>query len=171
MQMVEQWKQIPGWEAFEISDMGGVRRAGSGKRLKTHINDKGYPTAHLRMDGREKQLPVHVAILLAFVGPKPTPEHQGAHGDGVRANSILSNLRWATPKENTADMKKHGTQTAGEAHHTAVFSASDLAQVFPLHKEGKSYSEIGAIIGCSAAHVRHILRGERRLDAQEALAS
>ena len=165
--MIEEWRPIPGWEIYEVSNLGGVRRTASGKLLKTHINDKGYPTAHLRAGGREKQMPLHVAILTAFVGPKPTPAHQGAHDDGIRANSTLSNLRWATPKENTADMKRHGTQTSGENHHTAVFSAVQLAKIFHLKESGKSHREISIEVGCSPTHVGHVIRGERRLDAAD----
>ena len=125
---IEEWRLIPGWESYEVSTLGKVRRADTGKCLKTHLNDKGYPVAHLRMLGREKQIPVHTAMLTAFVGPKP-PNQQAAHGDGNRARSILSNLRWATVRENAADRRLHGTQLFGEKSPNAILTEVQVREI------------------------------------------
>ena len=55
---------------------------------------------------------VHQLVLEAFVGPRPA-RHQAAHGDGNPLNNTLANLRWATPKENEADKRLHGTLPVG----------------------------------------------------------
>jgi hypothetical protein len=76
--------------------------------LKPTPTSSGYQSIKLRGRGRY----VHRLMLEAFVGPCPTG-HQAAHCDGDRHNNVLTNLRWATRKENEADKLRHGTHQYG----------------------------------------------------------
>jgi hypothetical protein len=69
----------------------------------------GYRSAKL---GRAAQVYVHHLVLEAFVGPRPAGR-QAAHGDGDKANNVVTNLRWATRKENEGDKVRHGTKVFG----------------------------------------------------------
>jgi hypothetical protein len=123
--MTEIWRPIAGRDGYEVSDLGRVRsvdrvlarrlRSGrivyanlKGRELKRHKLRHGYLRARLG----QGQACVHQLVLEAFVGPRPAG-HQAAHGDGNPGNNVLSNLRWATPKENAADMLVHGTRLFG----------------------------------------------------------
>jgi transposase-like protein len=123
--MNENWRPIPGRDGYEVSDLGRVRsvdRIGTrrlrdgrtvlanlkGRLLKRHVLGTGYLLVRLG----QGQAYVHHLVLEAFVGPRPAG-HQAAHGDGDRRNASLANLRWATPKENAADMLLHGTRLFG----------------------------------------------------------
>ena len=50
---------------------------------------------------------VHRLVLEAFV--EPANGRVCRHLDGTRTNNALSNLKWGTAKENSADAKNHGT--------------------------------------------------------------
>lgn len=158
------WKMIPGWEIYEVSIDGGVRRrAGSpktpnGRLLKGHKDKDGYPFVHLRMDGKAKHMGIHIAILLAFVGPKPTARHQSAHRDGIISNSVLSNLRWATPKENCADRSAHGRHPRGEDHVNCKLQDADIAEILSL---SGSCALIARKFSCSAELIRRVRIGRR----------
>jgi hypothetical protein len=56
-----------------------------------------------------------VMCELAY-GPAPSPRHQVAHSCGKGHEGCVNprHLRWATPKENSADMVLHGTALRGE---------------------------------------------------------
>jgi hypothetical protein len=129
----EQWLPVVGWETtYEVSDLGRVRsvaRTGVHGREKAHYFPSrvlkqiastagGYLVVNLTDNAdptkprRRIQLPVHKAVLEAFVGPRP-PGMQACHGDGDRRNAALANLRWDTASANAADRTKHGTSTAG----------------------------------------------------------
>ncbi len=64
---------------------------------------------------------IHALVLEAFVGPRPTGQ-QGAHGNGCSFDNRLTNLRWATPKENANDKEAHGSLLRGGSAGKAVLS-------------------------------------------------
>jgi hypothetical protein len=72
------------------------------KELKTHIrSDKNsrYYCVHLHKDGKQTTLSLHRLLALHFI---PNPENKPTvdHIDRNKLNNDLSNLRWATTKEN-----------------------------------------------------------------------
>ena len=97
--MREEWRAVPGYEAYEVSSLGHVKR---GERiLATHPNvPGGYLRAMVTHDKKKKHLYVHRLVAMAFIG-----EGSGEvdHIDGNKLNNRVDNLRWVTPSEN----KKH----------------------------------------------------------------
>jgi hypothetical protein len=123
--MNEIWRPIPGRNGYEVSDLGRVRsvdrvvaktsRSGSivlarlkGRVLRLSTAGSDY----LFVSFSRGRAYVHHLVLEAFVGPRPAG-YQAAHGDGNPINNTLANLRWATPKENEADKRMHGTLPVG----------------------------------------------------------
>ena len=53
---------------------------------------------------------VHNMVAEAFIGPRPTPNHSVDHADRDRSNNSLSNLSWATKKQQVANQKKRAAQ-------------------------------------------------------------
>jgi hypothetical protein len=109
MSSSERWRPIPGYERlYEVSDLGrvfGIKRG----RLITGTLLGEYRAVHLSKNGVARWELVHRLVLLAFVGPAPEGL-EACHADGSRDNNALTNLRWATPKENAADRIRHGRQ-------------------------------------------------------------
>jgi len=118
----EAWRPIPGWEGFyEVSDQGRVKscaRSVPGRPgrminrreriLTPSCTADGYLVVALSRDNARFYMRVHRAVLLAFVGPCPVGT-EACHGDGVRHNNMLANLRWDTRSANTLDKVAHGT--------------------------------------------------------------
>lgn len=111
-----EWRCIPGWPSYEISENGVIRRTvgykgyPAGYVLTCKLDRYGYYHVGLRRDGSRHWFTVHRLVALAFIGRAPSAKHQVAHNDGVRTNNHYSNLRWATSKQNIADRVKHGNQ-------------------------------------------------------------
>ena len=133
---IEQWKQIDGFPGYEVSSHGNVRSWLSGSSeplvLKTRLSN-GYPHLNLSFDGHKKTVSVHRLVARAFHGDPPTSGHQVAHNDGNRTNNHATNLRWATPKENTQDKLAHGTAAIGTCQ-MARLSDSDIEEIKTLHR-------------------------------------
>ena len=142
---IEMWRDIPGFGGvYQASTHGRIRRlprrlrTRGGVRLtetvilankKPHKTTGYYSTILVDEAGRQVRKPLHWFICLTFHGPMPSPRHQVAHGDGCRTNNHYRNLRWATPKENSADRVLHGTQVSGRKHPCAKLTDEDVRYI------------------------------------------
>lgn len=121
IQPEEKWLPIPGHEGeYEVSNTGRVRRLVSRDKgvkpgiLKRTRRPDGYYSVGLH---GENWL-VHRLVLTAFVGPASSSMH-GAHLSGDKSDNRLLNLVWATPSENAAHRRIHGTDFVGERNPQA----------------------------------------------------
>ena len=126
----EQWRPVIGFEgAYEVSDLGRVRsldrriicRNGTSFRRRgvvlnpsEHTPGGGYrqvklPNPESPNPRAQRAVFVHTLVLTAFVGPRPSPEIEVRHLNGVRSDNRLSNLAWGTASENAYDRVRHGT--------------------------------------------------------------
>lgn len=128
--MTEQWRPVPGYEGlYEVSDEGRVKRlarATEGRpgvvmhfpeeMVEGTVTGFGYHRFFLTRDGRRKSEFGHVLVLSAFVGPRPA-EMEACHGNGVRLDNRLVNLRWDTRSGNQKDAVQHGTHASTSRTH------------------------------------------------------
>lgn len=183
--MTEQWKDIAGFEGYyQVSDMGNVRsldrmvnhaRGGTalkkGKSLTKTKIWSGYEKVCLAKNGRPFSRSVHSLVCESFHGPRPTSNHQVSHGNGVRNDNRASNLRWATPKENNADMLKHGTRLSGfdwvpvdkrprgESHGCAKLTEPQVVEARKIADEfGIGKHRMARLLGITPTAASYILR-------------
>ena len=154
----ERWLAIAGYEGFyEVSDQGRIRtsyrRPGTGEF--GHKHNTGYLGRKLCKDGRVQFRFVHQLVLEAFVGPRPNAA-QAAHSNGVRTDNRLSNLRWATAKENAADRERHGNTARGERHGNAVLTEDDVQHI---RRSTKTHVAVAKELGVCRSLVGYVRRG------------
>lgn len=148
---MEEWKTIPGYAPYEASTLGRIRR---GERVLNGFLDKnGYWRISVAI-GKVKQIPVHTLILFAFVGPRPTPAHTVAHGDGIKTNNTPGNLRWATMPEQYQDRIRHGTHVSAERHPRRKLTLEQVEFIRANYRARDK--EFG---GCALAKKFNISRG------------
>jgi hypothetical protein len=123
--------------------------------LRPSIGAQGYFVVNLSWQGTVTQKAVHVLITLAFHGSKPSPEHQVAHADGDKLNNRPANLRWATSKQNSADMVRHGRSTQGERHGYHRLNEADILSI-RARKRPLSYKGVGREYGVSPGCIQAI---------------
>ena len=163
--MVEEWRTVENYPAYEVSNFGNVRRtipSSRGGRCKPgrylgYTTRYGYKSVNLCKDGKYWPYAIHRLVALAFIGEPPTPRHQIAHGDGTRTNNRADNLRWATPHENSLDRAIHGTQQRGERVGTSKLSERQAIEIL---KSDKPQTELSQIYGVSSRTVGLIKRGK-----------
>jgi hypothetical protein len=119
--MEEIWKDVIGYEGiYLISSFGRLfskervikrNKKGDYIQKEKYINGTlyhGYLKTTLRKNGGKKDKFIHSLVAEAFLGIKPK-NMDVCHGDGVRTNNKLENLRYGTRSDNVIDSIKHGT--------------------------------------------------------------
>ena len=156
----EQWRPIPGFSAYEVSDRGRVRsRKYSQPRVMKARPVKGYRAICLRRDNRSHYLRIARLVLETFVAPAPEG-HEAAHLDGTKTNDALHNLAGVTHQENVEHKRWHGTQTSGECHSQAKLSQVEVDDMKRLRAEGERVSVLARRFGIHEATVYSLLAGK-----------
>lgn len=138
----DNFKPISGYEGlYEINEFGEVRsiersftianRFGALVEIKVHrkilkeIKSGRYARVTFSVKQKMKSFSVHRLVALAFI-PNPYNKPCVNHKDGNRLNNHVSNLEWATYKENTIhawdnnlmDRSKYGKNLIGKMPQT-----------------------------------------------------
>lgn len=106
----EEWRALPGYEGYEVSNFGRVRSYKKYKRpviLRQKQKDGYRFVCLVGRDGTSPYRPVHHLVLETFVGPRPTGM-ETRHLNDVGIDNRLENLRWGTKTENQADRERNG---------------------------------------------------------------
>ena len=167
----EQWKEIPGFPGYEVSDHGKIRSyrkyLGNNKWEINHKpqrilkpapsrSGKGYLFVRLSCDGAIHYLSVHTAVLIAFDGLPPA-KMQCRHLDGNRLNNHYPNLSWGTPSQNGFDRSAHGTRAMGESHPSAKLTVNQVLEIRHLSSTGSTQNELIKLYGISQSVISNII--------------
>ncbi len=174
MKQQEQWKPIPGYDGYEVSDQGRVRsfwkQAGrpqdggwvlmdNPQRMMSTRGRRGsrdYPTVCIK--GVYEY--VHRLVMLAFVGPCP----EGlvvCHNDDNPKNNRLENLRYDTQQANVDDAVASGSMGPGRKRQLENWQ---IIQMRRLAANGASGSELAKQFGVSRRTVSRICNGHVHTD-------
>ena len=175
--MIEIWKAIPGFEgSYEVSNLGNARslpreivatnRWGGvnvytrpSRPLRPYVNTArgGYRYVNLNVDGQQNMRRVARLVASAFLGPPPEGMHV-CHNNGTPTDDRVENLRYGTPKENSADTDRHGRRQKGATHHQVRITEADARRI----KYGSEPSDaLAEELGVHVGHIDNIRRGHR----------
>ena len=175
-QSTVKYRKIKGFPGYRVGDDGSVwscrKQIGLGpgkgtrgivgtvwRKLRPGIGTSGHRFVVL-FPGKHMKL-VHRLVLEAFVGPCP-PGMQGRHFPKRNpGNNRLSNLRWGTPAQNSADRYVHGTIPLGVKHGNAKLTARRVRSIRRLWLQGHlTQEQIGARYGVTKGAVRLVVLGK-----------
>lgn len=111
--ITEEWRAIPNYEEYEVSNLGRVKRlaydkpvcGGSLQHCKERIlalqsRKHGYQAVMLSKNSKVKSFLVHRLVAFAFIpNPKNLPHIN--HKDENPSNNHVSNLEWCNQKYNS----------------------------------------------------------------------
>lgn len=108
--MKEIWRDIEGYEGYQVSSLGRVKlldyRQTGKERIMKAGNKKGYLRIGLCKDGKQKFYRVHRLVATAFI-PNPDNLPQVNHKDENKTNNRVENLEWCSAEYNS----NYGTRT------------------------------------------------------------
>lgn len=107
---MEEWRDIEGYEGmYQVSTLGRVRSLDrvlgnnhfqQGRMCKLRLKKGGYISVQLCKNSKHHEKNVHRLVAQAFI-PNPDNKPTVNHIDEDKTNNAVSNLEWATHKENT----------------------------------------------------------------------
>ena len=106
----EVWKPVPGFECYEASSFGEIRRKRTNHRIKFLQFSKqptGYLVVTLSCCGNRKVQNVHRWIAQTFL-PNPNNLPEVDHINNIRDDNKVSNLRWVDRSTNIRKSKEKG---------------------------------------------------------------
>lgn len=127
--VIEEWRDVVGFDDYEVSNLGRVRswrrRSWNATKpittprlLKLSPAANGYCVIRIGDGNRRKTMYVHEIVLLSFVGPRPNGYVCRHFPNREKTDNRLANLAWGTEFENSADKRAHGTIPLGDSHWT-----------------------------------------------------
>ena len=146
---VEIWRDIPGHDGFQVSNLGRVRHI-SVKILKPEarpIHDGKYVQERVSID--RKKYAVHRLVAEAFI-ENPLGKPQVNHIDGNTLNNHVENLEWVTAKENMQHALDNGLRKSKVAKDRYDYVCNE-------YLKGRSMENIGSEFGVHASRIREIL--------------
>lgn len=171
----EEWRQTE-FPNLWISNQGRVRRSAyvltRRDGIKKSMPEKTYygvlnPSGYMYTSAKpyKDSVAVHELVAKAFIGPKPKDARTVNHKDGNKTNNNVSNLEWATYKENNRHArimllnKQHG-----ERCNLTKFS-DDVVDAVRILAAAKrfTYAEIGNFFSMSASHVKEVVGAVSRV--------
>lgn len=169
---METWRDVVGYEGrYQVSNLGRVRISGPDqigrKRYQGHIMAAhpkgGYLGVILWRDGRSRNRAIHIMMMEAFVGPRPTRKHQANHLDGNKLRNRLRNLEWTTKNYRHA-LDVLGHQPAyGEAHWNARVTDAVIIEIKHLKTTTKMTNrELADRFSTSIASISRFINGVSR---------
>lgn len=164
--MNETWKQAAGFENYEVSSEGRVRRLTSatstsaGRILKASMHYRGYLHHGLSRDGKVITVRLNRLVCETFHGCAPSPDHQAAHRNGDARDNRATNLYWATKVENERDKDRHGTRRRGTAVGHARLTEGIVADIRRRQRhERLSPKQLSEELGLPIGPIQHVLKG------------
>lgn len=164
----ERWLPVPGWDLYEVSDLGRVRSLhggkGSGKRGGLLKPSRAGRNIHLRValysdDGTKKVRLVHQLVMEAFIGPRP-PGMIVCHGPGGPLDNRLVNLSHGTHSKNSGeDRLRDGTLIRGEEAKNALLTEEIVLDCRRRYAAGETATALAAEFGVNAGTMGEAVTG------------
>lgn len=107
----ELWLPLSNGEGYLVSSFGRISDKSQSFALKQKVQNNGYLSVTLFIDGRRNSYLVHRLVAKTFLVNQDTSKNHVCHWDNDKTNNCVSNLRWATPSENMFDKTRHGTHS------------------------------------------------------------
>ena len=160
--MIEQWKDIPGFETYyEASNYGQIRRIGRvagavvGRIIKESTNKAGYKRVGLWREGRLYNTYSHRAIASAFYGKSELPVN---HINGIKTDNRVQNLEFVTHKQNAIHaIDVLGHKRCGQFSSAAKLSVDDVLAIRQRFSSGESAYAIAKTVPVTHSTVHRIV--------------
>lgn len=163
---MEIWKNIEGFENYDVSNYGNIRGLPITTRFGTAIkkyplrfvkkwsDKKGYLYVTLKSNGLKKNLLVHRLVCLAFIENKHK-KPQVNHINGIKSDNNINNLEWCTAKENLKHAVDNGLNLNYGIHN--YNSRLSLEEVYFIRSSNLNQRELALKFNMAQSSISKII--------------
>ena len=130
----ECWRNISGYLNYQISNVGRVRKADTGRILKPCIEKNGYYRINLCKDTVRKHYLIHRLVAHEFI-ENIDNKNIVDHIDHDLSNNTTINLRWTSNSENQMNRSKQ--QNTSSKYKGVCFSVQHNKWLARIMLDGK----------------------------------
>lgn len=152
--MIEEWRDIEGFEGYQVSNYGQVkslnyRCTGKEQILKQTTNKGGYKVIFLK----KKHCSVHRLVAQAFI-PNPDGKSDVNHISGDKTDNTVFNLEWNTRQENVRHAFDNGL--ASNKYHEKKIICHQNGEIY------NSLKEAGEMLNIPSCGICSVLKGTQK---------
>lgn len=168
----EIWKEIKGFEGYyQISNLGEVKSVKRvvirSNKMKLSVKERfmkqtlcqGYYYVDLFKEGKKTRSFIHRLIALHFIdNPQNKPSIN--HINGIKNDNSISNLEWATQKDNIIHAYGAGLMDSslGENSNLSTLKEKQVIEIRNLYNSGlTNKTKIGSMFGVTRGAIRSIV--------------
>ena len=161
-----EWRSIPSYPNYEVSDTGLIRRvtggqgAVAGRIIKQHRtpSDKRLRVPLRYAIGKGRFVAVHRVVAQAFLGPCPEGKEVN-HIDGDVTNNSMANLEYLTRSENTKHAYRLGLMQpplhlVGVRHPLAKLTEVDVIAIRNSQETGRALAKHYGVAPTTISKIR-----------------
>lgn len=156
---MEVWKDIKGFEKYEISNLGRVRRLyKQGYKYRKPVSQNGYNHVTLSKNGAWSKFQIHRLVAELFI-PNPKNKPCVNHKNGIKTDNKVENLEWCTHSEN----EQHSYDVLGKITNGLVrrkIPLSEIQEIKEMYKNGITQKEISKIYDVSISTISLIVNNK-----------
>jgi hypothetical protein len=154
---MERWAIIQEAPRYEVSSLGQVRHARTGRIKKQTPGDEGYLQVMLYVRAKTRVCrKVHVLVAEAFLGEKPDGMDNVDHKDRCRTHNADTNLRWATWEE----QHENREVATGARNGRSKLTEEAVAECRRRYAAGGvTHKQLAQEFGVSRAAISYAIRG------------
>lgn len=179
----EQWKPVPGASRYEVSNLGRLRSlinvnktTGEPYLLRWALS-RGYCSTRIHYDdGVKRTVFAHRLVAAAFLGARPAGM-MVLHGNDIRTDNRLENLRYGTRADNAADARRNGSHLprGPEPTRPGKLGAATVRAIRNRINDGETVIAIAKSLGLDYRTVHDVASGRsyahiRQSNAEQARA-
>lgn len=166
---MEVWKKIEGFESYEISSYGRLKknltfrkyRSYQSKILNPCFDKDGYLRTALSFNGITKMKTIHRLVAETFLVNKfnlPVINHK----NGIKSDNNLHNLEWSTIRDNNIHAINLGLKKPlkGINHNMVKLKINEVLDIRE-NKNNLTHKKLSEIYNISASQIGRIIRKER----------
>lgn len=155
-------KNHPYFTKYLITDTGQVFSLFKERFITPHKNEFGYLVVNVvdPEDGKSKKRKIHRLVAETYLD-NPENKREVNHIDSNKTNNHVSNLEWATSKENKDHAWANKLYSSfGEQHPDSVLTELEVHEICRLMEEGARNIDLCKAYGVHKDTISHIRSGD-----------